>query len=247
MLKLADLVADLRAQKVDHVAVTGDIVNLGLREEFRRAETWMHALGNPEHVSFVPGNHDAYVKDALLPLAQHLAPWTEDYRFPYLRRRGEVALIGLNSARPTAPLLATGRLGQGQLTRLVEMLKESQGLARVVMIHHPPFHTGVTHRLRGLDDVASLEAIIAQYGAEVILHGHNHRVATHYMPSSATRNIQGAVWVIGASSASAEAAEASHMAAYHCLALERQGDAWRIEGRSRGFLSGGVIVERELC
>ena len=42
--------------------------------------------------------------------------------FPYLRRRGPLALIGLSSAVPTAWFMATGRLGDAQLARLGEML-----------------------------------------------------------------------------------------------------------------------------
>ena len=115
MEALTRLVADMRAQNPDHVAMTGDVVNLALRSEFSRAASWMNGLGPPEDVSFTPGNHDAYVRAALPTLAPTFAPWTEGYRFPYLRRRGEIALIGLNTGRPTAPFLATGRLGAVQL------------------------------------------------------------------------------------------------------------------------------------
>src|SRR3978361_1782041 len=54
---LASPVADLRAHRPDHVAMTGDAVNLALRSEFARAAQWMATLGDPEHVSFTPGNH----------------------------------------------------------------------------------------------------------------------------------------------------------------------------------------------
>ena len=42
--------------------------------------------------------------------------------FPFVRRRGPLALIGLSTAVPTAPFMATGRLGDAQLARLGEML-----------------------------------------------------------------------------------------------------------------------------
>jgi 3',5'-cyclic AMP phosphodiesterase CpdA len=118
MAMLARLVADLRAQSPDHVAMTGDVVNIGLPAEFRRAAAWMRALGEPADVSFTPGNHDAYVRDAMEGLAETFAPWTSSdtgadgpNRFPFLRVRREVALIGLSSGVPTGPLMATGRLG----------------------------------------------------------------------------------------------------------------------------------------
>src|ERR1700728_5066291 len=41
MAMLARLVADLRAQRPDHVAMTGDAVNIALAVEFDRAASWM--------------------------------------------------------------------------------------------------------------------------------------------------------------------------------------------------------------
>ena len=99
--------------------MTGDLVNIGMPAEFRRAAAWMETLGDPADVSFVPGNHDAYVRAAMPMLATTFEPWTTGdlgaSTFPYLRVRGEIAIIGLSSGVPTGPLMATGRLGPGQL------------------------------------------------------------------------------------------------------------------------------------
>ncbi len=73
---LARLVADLRAQRPDHVAVTGDLVNIGMASEFHRAALWLETFGDPSEVSFVPGNHDAYVRAAMPLLESTFAPWT---------------------------------------------------------------------------------------------------------------------------------------------------------------------------
>ena len=107
------LVRDLLAQAPDHVAVTGDLVNIALEAEFLQARAWLHGLGAPHDVTLVPGNHDAYVRAAL---AAH-ATW-QDFmrddsanapapRFPFVRRRGPLALIGLSSAVPTSPSCGT--------------------------------------------------------------------------------------------------------------------------------------------
>ena len=45
--------------------------------------------------------------------------------FPFVRRRGPLALIGLSTSLPTAPLAATGRLDGDQLARLGELLARS--------------------------------------------------------------------------------------------------------------------------
>jgi len=59
------LTRDLVEQNPDHVAVTGDLVNLGLPEEYLRAADWLHHLGAPSEVTAIPGNHDAYVRGAV--------------------------------------------------------------------------------------------------------------------------------------------------------------------------------------
>jgi 3',5'-cyclic AMP phosphodiesterase CpdA len=254
MAGLERLVEDLRAQAPDHVAMTGDLVNIALPAEFRRAAAWMHTLGDPSEVSFTPGNHDAYVRDAMKGLAETFAPWTRSddaYRpseaFPFVRVRGEVALIGLSSAVPTAPLMATGRLGARQIADLGEILQETgaKGLARVILIHHPPLSRG-GGALRGLTDARAFEARVARFGAEAILHGHAHKRMTHHLASPATRIAGGRVPILGAPSVSSGAAAPRQRAAYHLITLARTGEGWRLQARARGLLPGsGAIGERE--
>ena len=56
------LVSDMQAQAPDHIAVTGDLVNLALEAEFAPALAWLESVGTPDRVTVVPGNHDAYVR-----------------------------------------------------------------------------------------------------------------------------------------------------------------------------------------
>ncbi|MGD0642309.1 MAG: metallophosphoesterase [Roseiarcus sp.] len=254
MAMLARLVADLRAQAPDHVAMTGDVANIGLAEEFRRAAQWLGALGEPADVSFTPGNHDAYVRDAVEPLAETFAPWTSSDagvggadRFPFLRVRGEVALIGLNSGVPTGPLMATGRLGARQIAKLGDLLRETgaRGLARVILIHHPPLSRGGSP-LRRLTDARAFETTVGRFGAEAILHGHTHKRMVHFLSSASSRVEGGRIPVLGAPSASAASPDLGHRAAYHLIRLERVGKLWRVGARARGMLpGGGEIGERE--
>jgi 3',5'-cyclic AMP phosphodiesterase CpdA len=253
MSMLARLVADLRAHRPDHVAMTGDVVNLALQVEFRRAAAWLETLGAPGDVSFTPGNHDAYVRQAMPVLNNELSRWTtgdgaalnRHGAYPYLRVRGEIALIGLSSGIPTAPLLASGRLGKPQLAAFAKLLKQTgeRGLARVVLIHHPPLAGGPI--LRGLDDAREFEAVIADCGAEAILHGHTHRRMIHHLPSRATKIAGGRVPVLGVSSCSAALADDRHRAAYYLLKLERSGESWGVSARARGRLGSGQIGEHQ--
>ena len=61
---LGRLVADLQQQVPDHIAMTGDVINLGLKAEFPPARQWLAQLSANCGVSFVPGNHDAYTSSA---------------------------------------------------------------------------------------------------------------------------------------------------------------------------------------
>jgi len=251
MPMLRRLVADMRAQSPDHIAMTGDVVNLALATEFRRAAEWLKTLGSTTDVSFTPGNHDAYVRDAMPNLRRIFAPWTTSdgeeasvSAFPYARLRNDVVLIGLSSGVPTAPLLASGRLGATQIAALKALLKETgaRGLARVVLIHHSPLAKGPSGPLRGLDDAADFEAAIAECGAEAILHGHTHKRMLHHLPSRATKLGGGQVPVIGVSSCSAASHDRRHRAAYYLIRLERDGERWRIGARARGPIAGTEII-----
>jgi 3',5'-cyclic AMP phosphodiesterase CpdA len=250
MAMLERLVEDLRAQRPDHIAVTGDLVNIGMPAEFRRAAIWMKALGEPRDVSFVPGNHDAYVRPAMPLLHETFAPWTTgdsgSAAFPYLRVRGEIAIIGLSSAVPTGPLMATGRLGREQLTAFAGLLAETgaRGLARVVLIHHPPFARGAPP-LRGLTDAGAFERVVSERGAEAVLHGHTHKQFVRLLPTPAARTHGGAVPIIGAPSAAATTQDPRYRAAYHLVRLEREDGRWRVNARARGLaLDGETIGER---
>jgi 3',5'-cyclic AMP phosphodiesterase CpdA len=242
---LARLVADITAQRPDHVAMTGDIVNIGLEGEFVLARNWLETLGAPQEVSFSPGNHDAYVHASMRHVERVFAPWTSGEEreeagagFPFLRRRAGVALIGLSSGVPTAPFVASGRLGRRQLQALADLLERTraEGLVRVVLLHHPP-HRGGAKRLRGLQDAAELESIIARHGAELVLHGHNHKQSVHFLPVPGGR-----APVVGVASASAKAGAHSPGAAYNLFKIERHGEDVVITARSRGLEQGSAKI-----
>ena len=129
---LDKIIADLKAQAADHIAVTGDISNIALPEEFERGRKWLQDLGSLHDVSFVPGNHDAYV-----PKAVRYAPLWAPYMsgddgavgFPFVRRRGPLALIGLSTAVPTA-LVHGDRPARRGATRAARPRRWSRSPAR---------------------------------------------------------------------------------------------------------------------
>jgi 3',5'-cyclic AMP phosphodiesterase CpdA len=236
------LLEDLREQAPDHVAVTGDLTNVSLPEEFPLARGWLERLGDPAHVTAVPGNHDAYVA---LPRERSLELWRDWLRpdeawresaepasgFPSVRVRGPLGLVGLSSAQPTLPFLAGGRLGAAQLARLEAVLRElrARGLVRVVLVHHAPVPGVVSHR-RALWDAAELCAVLGRAGAELVLHGHLHRARTY-----ATAGPDGPIPVLCARSASDQGSKPEKRAQYHLLGVETSGGRARLTLRVRGW------------
>lgn len=236
---LAGIVADIKAQKPDHIALTGDLVNVALPQEYRRAADWLSAFDTPDRITVIPGNHDVYVS---VPWAQSLGLWAAYMAgdgqppaagfdvFPILRRRAGVALIGLSSGVPKPPLLATGDLGTEQIARAERLLAETarEGLCRVVLIHHPPLTD--QSRFKHLTDAPAFQAMIRRVGCEAILHGHNHRseIARIAGPT-------GAVPVLGVTSASAAPGSKYGRARYHLVRIERDGAGWRLRVQIRAL------------
>ena len=242
---LESLRADLHAQRPDHVAVTGDLTHIGLPREFREAADWLARLGPPENVTVVPGNHDAYVRE---PWHRTFAQWSPYMRgddaaavaanasesrveFPSLRVRQHVALIGLSTALPTAPFLATGRLGERQLARLEQLLAQTRaaGLFRIVLLHHPPGRHTVRWR-KSLRDGVELREVLAREAAELTLHGHAHFSAATYLDGDRARNL-----AIGVPSASAIGKHVDRHATYHVYRIRRQGPAWQLGVAVRAY------------
>lgn len=243
---------DMRARAVDHVAVTGDLVNVSSQAEWRTGRAWLEAIGAPQDVSFVPGNHDAYVRAAGDAVASHWADymagdhdphtpseaeWSLWRRFPYVRRRGGVALIGLSSAVATAPFMASGALGAAQRARLGPLLVAlaAEGLCRVVLIHHPPV-PGLADRRRGLRDAPALAALLAAHGAELVLHGHNH-TATLVTTDGPDRPVP----ILGTPSASMAPDRGKPAGQYGLIEIERGDAGWRIALERRGVDATGTV------
>jgi 3',5'-cyclic AMP phosphodiesterase CpdA len=231
------IVADMRRQAPSHIAVTGDLVNISLDSEFANAARWLEQVGTPHDVTLVPGNHDAYIRRMAGSAAQH---WGEYMRgddgatFPFVRRRGPLAIVALTTSLPTGPFMATGRLGGEQLARFAEILiaLAHEPVFRVVLIHHPPVFTR-GHYMKRLIDAPILRALLAEHGAELLLHGHNHEQSVHWLDGP-----HGHIPAVGVPSASAIISNHDEPAAYNLYSVAGGPSAWRCEMVSRGLRSG---------
>lgn len=252
---LRALIRDLRASPPDQVVVTGDLTNLALESEFAGARAWLEQIGRGDRVSAVPGNHDAYVH---VPRAVSWDAWHEYMvsdsapadgqavgaaagdpaaGFPTLRIRGSAAIVGICSATPTPPFIASGELGAAQLERLEATLAglADSDLFRIALIHHPPTEGAVVRR-RALLDAGALRAVLRRTGVDLILHGHTHRTSIDRVAGP-----NGSIPVVGARSSSYVGGKPYKRAQYHVYAIERggrEGARFRITLRVRGYDPG---------
>lgn len=238
---LEAITRDLQTAKADHIAVTGDLVNLSLPTEYAAARAWLERLGAPADVTVIPGNHDIYVSRAQRGPAEY---WGDYMRgddgapsgtFPFVRRRGPTALIALSTALPTGPFLATGRLGEPQLGRLAAALDETRGSFRVVLIHHPPI-SPPSRYLRRLTDAAEFRRVLGAHGADLVLHGHDHCRSLVWLHGPGR-----AIPAVGVPSASAARPHGHEDAAgYNLFRIDGAAGSWRCEMIARQRHDGRV-------
>ncbi|WP_299815419.1 metallophosphoesterase [uncultured Roseibium sp.] len=242
---LEQLVENMKIQAPDHIAVTGDLVNIALPLEISGARTWLEEVGEPENVSVVPGNHDAYVRGAVRKARKAWWPYMSgddaqdapsergkpEATFPYIRRRDGVALIGVTTGRASAPWFATGRVGSRQSKRLKKILEDlgKEDLFRVVMLHHPPFKNATRWHKR-LSDASRVRAVVKKAGAELILHGHTHIASIDNIDGP-----NGPVPVIGVPSATSAPGGSKPAARYNLFTIEKTGPGWTCRMEEHGF------------
>lgn len=260
------LSADLAGQSLDQLLVSGDLTHIGLPSEFRQARRWLEQLGDARAVALIPGNHDACVstawEDSFALWREYMAsddggrhstasPGNLEDFFPSYRQRGGVAYIGLSSACPTPPLMASGEVGPGQLEQLPAVLDRAHeaGMFRVVYIHHSPLAGEEKWRKR-LRNAPAVSAILAEHGAELVLHGHGHRAREGRLESR-----HGEIPVIAVPSASALGLHGADVAAYNTYQVEAHERGWELNIATRrydrdggSFTAGGerfLVLERE--
>jgi len=247
------LTRDLIERSPDHIAVTGDLINLGLPEEYLRAADWLHHLGPPRDVTAIPGNHDAYVRLHPDTSTRHWHPYmtsneagealfaTPPTGFPFVRRFGDIGIVALSSAIPTMPFIAAGRLGEAQLAGLADALDAlgREGLFRVVLIHHPPL-PGPAGWQRGLRDATKLRDVLKAHGADLVLHGHNHEQTVHELETA-----NGPALIVGVPSASEAVEGRAPAARYNEYNIEKDGNGWRVEMVGRAAANIDQVWECE--
>ncbi|KYF83246.1 metallo-phosphoesterase [Sorangium cellulosum] len=251
---------EIRRLGIDHVVITGDVSNLALEREFVLVRSFLQRdLGlPPERVSIVPGNHDAYTKGAHRSqrFSQYFAPYLRSdlplddaakrddgaggsdgggSAFPFVHLRGPVAFIGLSTAWPRPPLVASGRLGPAQLRALERVLSHPEVRRRTpIVLQHHPFHNPASRAktlLEGLGDAAAEGRLLRHVSRGLLLHGHLHRRIHRKLHTE-----RGHIDAVGAASASLLHESDERMAGFNVYEVD---DAGAIRGiTSHRFVPG---------
>jgi len=153
----------------DLLVATGDLTADGKPEEYRALRDLLSSLSMP--YLLLPGNHD--IRENMREAFPD-QPW-EDGRF-LLSAVDDwpVRFIGLDSVVAGKP---HGEICAGRRRWLDGKLAEAPDKPTIVMLHHPPFVTGIAYMdAMGLNDPAGLGEVIARHNQVIrILCGHIHR------------------------------------------------------------------------
>ena len=155
----------------DLLVLTGDLVDLGRPEEYAHLRSLLAPLTLPLVV--VPGNHDerdalrqAFAEHRYLPASGFLQ-FSIDDRYP-------LRIVGLDTL---VPMEGRGELCQARLDWLEKTLSQAPQAPTVVLMHHPPFETGIAHMdALGLTGREGFAATMARHPqVQAVLCGHLHR------------------------------------------------------------------------
>lgn len=236
---------------IDHVVITGDVSNLALENEFELVRRFLaDDLGlPPERVSLVPGNHDAYTGGAhrsrrfATTFGAYLRSDLPDFTvpgeaFPFVHLRGPAAIIGVSTAVPRPPLVASGAIGGPQLRALERILAHPEVTSRTaVILQHHPIHNPrslAKSALEGLWDAPAEARLLGRLRRGLVLHGHLHRRIHRKLKTD-----HGHLDAVGATSASLLHESDERMAGFNVYEVDA-GD-----GRVREIGSHRLHVETE--
>ncbi len=158
------VVDELNELKPDVCVVTGDLTDMGFRQEFKAAHRLISDIECPRKVVLL-GNHDARnVGDE--HFIELFGKRGVDMAY------GGVRLLGLDSSEPD---LDTGRIGRDRYEWIESRFAEGFEEFKIVAMHHHLVPVPGTGRERNIvHDAGDLLRVLATNGVDLVLCGHKH-------------------------------------------------------------------------
>jgi 3',5'-cyclic-AMP phosphodiesterase len=195
-LRFLKVVDDLTTLGPEIILISGDLTDKGFGYEL--VEHYLASWIRAHRLFTVPGNHDSY--DMLPRFSRRARTEANMDRYlefahrigldpnpagSYVRRIGDVAVIGLNSCQmPRTPLSASGAVSKEQLVWLRELGRDvafADARLRIALLHHHllrmPFMLGkrtpieMGMRLRNATDVMQ---VCTEANINILFNGHRH-------------------------------------------------------------------------
>lgn len=188
-LKFARALEAAHQAGAQHVAISGDLTEVGALPEFEVvAEVLDASPFAPEQVTLVPGNHDAYTRrDAWQrafegPLAAYRKSSTWSPAGVQPVDLGALVLLPVDTSRYQSVASSFGvftRETAEAIQRHFVGIGDSAA-PRVIVQHHPPFprKSAAWQYIDGLQGWQSLFDILDAHPTLALLHGHTHLLAS---------------------------------------------------------------------
>lgn len=185
----------IRKSEFDVVAISGDLAQKARAGEFQRARVLLKHAQETSKTIVVPGNHDVAwwrapfgIGDSERMYANYRAYINEDLE-PVLRVPG-ATLVGINTAQGVTRDSLTWRIRDISIIGVVrksqvararaEFERSPKGDARVIVMHHNPVKGELSGR-HGLKHTKRVLGAFADIGVDLVLCGHDHQEAVHYV------------------------------------------------------------------
>ncbi len=185
----------IQERKYDVVAISGDVSQRARSGEFQRAREFIRQAERASRTIVVPGNHDVAWWYAPLGLGKAARMYEKYQRYidpelePVLRVAG-ATFVGLNTSHGVSvhtltwnmrDLSIIGHVSRAQIAWAGAQFEAARaGDARVVVMHHNPVMGELSQR-HGLTNTQKILGAFAEMGVDLVLCGHDHQEAVHYI------------------------------------------------------------------
>jgi 3',5'-cyclic AMP phosphodiesterase CpdA len=157
------VVIELNELRPDVVLCTGDLTEMGLRQDYVRAREYLERIECP-HVVVIPGNHDAR-NVGYVHFEELIGPRWQTVHL------GAVTIVAEDS---TEPDLDHGQIGRARYDWLAEQFSRPAAF-RIFMLHHHLLPVPGTGRERNIVyDAGDLLEVLQACGVDLVLCGHKH-------------------------------------------------------------------------